>query len=260
MFKQKSVLILILSLLYFNLAGYSQVKSDSLNLQSKHSIQVTVAFPDTLKSELIQLSKRYQENLQKDGMSMKDYIPIVISILALAISYLLYFLTKQMTLKTNAIPVIIDMFREWRTEKIGVIASFTVIKKFSQEEIDNCEKITFDQIPDIEKRYHAVRVSHYFDNLGLLVYSGVLEPKHVISFVGSSAYKSWNILKTYIAAERELRKKRKNDDPHYQRHFEYFAALYLSYRKEINSELDEKAVWIEKTFLENESCADSPIN
>lgn len=68
---------------------------------------------------------------------------------------------------------------------------------------------------------HAITVSHFFDNLAVLVASGIGE-KLVISFMGESIDNAWLVLEPYIRRERELR------DGEYQ---EYFEDLVVRIRK-----------------------------
>jgi hypothetical protein len=76
-----------------------------------------------------------------------------------------------------------------------------------------------DALPD------AVRqLMWFYDNLGLLVVHGVVEPDPVISFVGGSAMWAWERLEPFIRAERAT-----SDEPtgghHYQEYFENLVLL-----------------------------------
>ena len=62
-------------------------------------------------------------------------------------------------------------------------------------------------LPD-EVARAALRVSHYLDNLGVLVANGLLEPELAAGFLGDSALRLWRDLYPFITRERELRTQR----------------------------------------------------
>jgi len=118
---------------------------------------------------------------------------IVIAALAIINSIALFYFTKLFAKRTNSIPAMIDYLGEWR--KPGGIKEsyYFIIHNFSDADIQNDKKFTLGTIPDYIKRNHAREVSHYFDNLGLLIYSGVLDEEYLISFVGGNACEAWRI-------------------------------------------------------------------
>lgn len=172
-------------------------------------------------------------------MELKDLLPNVISSFAILLSIYTLWKSSKVAKGTNSVPALIDYFREWRSEN-GVHESYDYIAQhFTDEDIKNNEKLTFDTIKDPDKKKHARRVSHYFDNLGLLSYSGVLEEEYLLAFIGASANRSWTILKTYIENERVRRIAAHDFDRHYQRHFQYFASQYRKKTNSIDRELDK---------------------
>lgn len=112
----------------------------------------------------------------------------------------------------NLLSITIDLFREWRSEEFKVSYTYVVRELRSHDTAHG-----FD-LP-IEARRHAVRVSHYLDNLGLLVHYGVVRRDLVISFIGGAILDAWTSLAPYIYTERD---KRQNV---YQEFFENLAAL-----------------------------------
>ncbi|RZK35993.1 MAG: hypothetical protein EOO61_11070 [Hymenobacter sp.] len=172
-------------------------------------------------------------------MKPENLIPIIISSITFLTSLLFFWLAAKQTKKNNSIPVLIDYLREWRKEN-GVIESYRFItNNFNLEDRQNDEKLTLNEIKDASKRKHAINVSHYFDNLGLLIYSGVLQEKHLVSFVGVNAQKSWEMLRTYIISQRKLNQSDPLGDRYYQIHFEYFASLYRGSIKSLDEELEK---------------------
>jgi len=172
-------------------------------------------------------------------METKDILPILISSVTFLTSLVFFWLTAKQTKKNNSIPALIDYLREWRKEG-GVIESYYfIVNNFSEDDVANESQLTLSTIKDEIRKKHAKNVSHYFDNLGLLVYSGAIEEKYLVSFVGVNAQKSWDILKNFIIAQRRLNKDEPFGDRHYQRHFEYFALLHRKGISALNRELDE---------------------
>ena len=172
-------------------------------------------------------------------MELKDILPNVISSIAILLSIYTLWKSSKATKGANSVPALIDYFREWRSDE-GVIKSYYfILQNFTDDDIKNKDRLTFETIKDPEKQKHARRVSHYFDNLGLLSYSGILEEDLLLAFIGASANRSWKILKTYIENERDRRIGAHDYDRHYQRHFQYFASQHRKKAKSIDAELDK---------------------
>lgn len=71
-----------------------------------------------------------------------------------------------------------------------------------------------------ENKEAAVRLSYYYDHVGLLIVGGLVPPRLIIGAIGGSVMKSWKVLEPYIEAER-----RKREFLQYQGHFKAFAAM-----------------------------------
>lgn len=69
----------------------------------------------------------------------------------------------------------------------------------------------------------ALRVSHYLDNLGVLVAHGLLDPKLAAGFLGDSTLRLWSQLQPFIARERTLRSP--------QAYLQYFEHLAVTLHK-----------------------------
>lgn len=64
-----------------------------------------------------------------------------------------------------------------------------------------------------------MRVSHYLDNLGVLVANDLLNPHLAAGFLGDSTLRLWSLLEPFIERERALRSPNA-----YLQYFEHLAA------------------------------------
>lgn len=107
-------------------------------------------------------------------------------------------LTRAAMQRSASLPVVVDLFREFRTEEQRTSRDFVTHKLGS---------VTHGPVsllaPDV--RDHVERVSHFFDNLGLLVAYDLANEALVAGFMGSSALHSWTAIEPFIRAERESR-------------------------------------------------------
>ncbi len=126
--------------------------------------------------------------------------------------------------KANAFPAAIDLFREFRDPE------FVADRRLLVGELRNCDPVLGMQgLPD-GVREAAFRVSHYLDNVGVLVAHRLIDPEIAGSFLGASALNLWEELKEFIRRERVLR-----SFPDYQMHFEHLAATVASLRLDSES-------------------------
>lgn len=80
----------------------------------------------------------------------------------------------------------------------------------------------------------AVLVANYLENVGLLVYLELVEPRIAIGFLGGSAERIWDELKPFIGCERTER------DGLYLEYFQYLVAtIRLMQSENPRSELRE---------------------
>lgn len=115
--------------------------------------------------------------------------------------------------KANAFPAAIDLFREFRDP------AFVADRRLLLQELENCDpELGMSGLPDGINQA-AFRVSHYLDNVGVLVAHKLIAPEIAVSFLGASALNLWRALEPFIRRERVLRS---YDD--YQMHFEHLAA------------------------------------
>ncbi len=139
----------------------------------------------------------------------------VISLVTSIVSAIIVYQQKRISRQTNMLPILVDMFKEFRSFEFKR-HQFYIYNQLRQE----CkpEETGFRNLPEAAAS-HVLPVSHYFDNLGVLVAMGVVDMKVVLGFVGGSIESTWAALKPYILRERELRAST------YQEHFEHLAAL-----------------------------------
>jgi hypothetical protein len=140
-----------------------------------------------------------------------EIISLTLSILALTTSIFFAFRQIVVSKQSNILPVLIDLFQEFRSTefKKHMIYIMTELNK----EHDPA-KTGYRYLPEPAAK-HVQPVSHFFDNLGILIASKAIDEKLIISFVGESAESAWSILEPYIQQERDIRK------GEYQEYFEH---------------------------------------
>jgi hypothetical protein len=139
-------------------------------------------------------------------------ISIALSVVAVVIGAILTI--RQSTLQEGAnVLATIDLFREWRSREFKESYEYVLTKLATSSQPGN--GFAFSG----EARIHAVRISHYLDNLGLLVYFKAVRRDLVLAFIGGSVLNCWKALSPYIYAERQKR------SGGYQEFFEHLAAL-----------------------------------
>lgn len=143
-------------------------------------------------------------------------VAIAIALLALAAAIVSAAISARQlreARKANAFPAAIDLFREFRDP------AFVADRNLLVRELRNCDPDAgMRGLPD-GVRQAAFRVSHYLDNVGVLVAHKLIDPEIAVSFLGASALNLWQELKEFIRRERVLR-----SYADYQMHFEHLAA------------------------------------
>jgi hypothetical protein len=101
--------------------------------------------------------------------------------------------------KANAFPAAVDLFREYRNREM------VAARRLLSQELpapENARAIR-DLTDDVAQA--ALKVSHYLDNLGVLVAHGLLRPELAAGFLGDSTLRLWQQLEPFIVQERALR-------------------------------------------------------
>ncbi|MGB2711419.1 MAG: hypothetical protein WBC33_07865 [Conexibacter sp.] len=141
---------------------------------------------------------------------------LAIAIAALAIAALAAAIAAwqlQETRKANAFPATVDLFREYRSREM--VAARRLLSQ-TLPDLDAANGIR--GLPD-DVAQAALRVSHYLDNLGVLVAHDLLDPKLAAGFLGDSTLRLWSQLERFVVRERELR-----SPTAYLQYFEHLAA------------------------------------
>jgi len=115
--------------------------------------------------------------------------------------------------KANAFPAAVDLFREYRNREM------VAARRLLSQELpapENAKAIR--DLPD-DVAQAALKVSHYLDNLGVLVAHGLLQPELAAGFLGDSTLRLWQQLEPFIVRERALRSPNA-----YLQYFEHLAA------------------------------------
>jgi hypothetical protein len=141
-----------------------------------------------------------------------------LSIVALGVSVVVARNQLRQSSITNAQPLAIDLFREFRERSADRRRLHKELPKIK----DSAKG--FESIADEELQQLARSTSHWYDNIGVLVAHGMVEPEYVAGFLGTSAIDTWNLLKRFIVGDRECRKSIGQDDD-YQDYFEYLVRL-----------------------------------
>jgi len=136
-----------------------------------------------------------------------------IATLLLVVGVIVALLALRETRRVTQLPAVIDLLREYRSEPMR-------LARVSIHNLPPCDpEWGFEQLG--RDREAVERVSHFLDNVGLLIAEKLLKPKPAAMFLGGSALGMWDVLAPYIDAERRV-----NNRPTYQRHFEHAAAIF----------------------------------
>lgn len=149
--------------------------------------------------------------MQNDDVSLAA---LIISIISLTVIAWLTGRQIRISEKTMNIPIVIDMFREFRKPEFKQHVAY-IHNKLEKDNPD--PKIGIYDIA-LPGKNSIIAVSHFFDNLGFLIIQKIVDEKTVISFMGESIQKVWDRLEPYIRAQR------KKDFPEYQAYFEHLVS------------------------------------
>ncbi len=145
------------------------------------------------------------------SFSPNEWITLLLSITALIISVVLTISQILLARTANRLPIGIDFLREFRSKDFK--------KDFKLAKDILTETKSYSSLSE-EDKYTINSVAHFYDNLGLLIYSETIKKSFILPFLGQNVITSWNIFRDYIL---EQRKERSN--PNYQSYFEYLAKI-----------------------------------
>ncbi|NOS93158.1 MAG: hypothetical protein HOP30_14650 [Cyclobacteriaceae bacterium] len=144
-------------------------------------------------------------------MTTIEIYTTVISSLALLVSVITFFKQIDILKKTNNLTAGIELMKEYRSQdfkrKVKTIFEQIELKNGITEEEDF---YCFDE----DTAFTMLQISHFFDNVGLLIYKKAIDKDLVISYMGENAEKVWRKLYPLI---KNVRKKKEG----YQSYFEH---------------------------------------
>ncbi len=115
--------------------------------------------------------------------------------------------------KANAFPATVDLFREYRSREM------VAARRLLSQRLPDAASPIRDLPDDVAQA--ALRVSHYLDNLGVLVAHDLLEPELAAGFLGDSTMNLWKRLMPFVVLERALRSPNA-----FLQYFEHLAATF----------------------------------
>lgn len=143
-------------------------------------------------------------------------LALTIAILALLVSTLLALISAwqlREARRANAFPAVVDLFREYRS--MEMVAARRLLSQRAKE-FD--ESLGIAGMPD-DVAQAALRVTHYLDNLGVLIAKELIGIELVAGFLGDSTLRQWQLLKGFIRSER-----RRRQPQAYMQYFEHLTA------------------------------------
>jgi hypothetical protein len=147
---------------------------------------------------------------------------IIISIVAVMTSVLLGWRALTLARQSNTMPVLIDLFREHRSERLADARHFVYF------DLPKCDlSLGIDGLPEGKKA--LVRdLAWFYDNIGTLVAHGVIDIEPVSGYLGQSVLLYWERMQPLVQAERK--KRHGQYDP--ERWQIYFENLYYLIREQ----------------------------
>nr|WP_024126085.1 hypothetical protein [Streptomyces sp. FR1]AHE38703.1 Hypothetical protein pFRL2_28c [Streptomyces sp. FR1] len=143
---------------------------------------------------------------------------LVVSLLAFGVSGLVSWRQLRLSHHANALPVVVDLFREHRSVRLARARTFV------HEELPACDlSLGLAGLPE-EGRDLVRELGWYYDNLGALVAHGVVDVEPVSGYLGGSVISVWEQMEPLVRAERARRMQKSLPDP--DRWQAYFETLY----------------------------------
>ncbi|CAM5549207.1 DUF4760 domain-containing protein [Streptomyces microflavus] len=143
---------------------------------------------------------------------------LVVSLVALAVTGAVSFRQLRLTEHANTLPVLVDLFREHRSERLAQ-ARQVVHERLPAHDLS----AGLAGLPERDR--DLVReLAWFYDNLGALVAHGVVDIEPVSGYLGGSVISVWESMRPLVQAERDKRAQNAMPDPN--RWQEYFENLY----------------------------------
>jgi hypothetical protein len=149
-------------------------------------------------------------------MTNFDILSITFSALALIVSATVAQRQLGASRNSDSTLVLIELLKEFRSPEM-LSDRARIIRELDSGRFDPSGG--FRGLPD-DMRMSVERVSHFFDQVGLLIAHDLAPADALISFFGIGAMQYWQRLHDYLISERRLR-----DPAKYQEYFEIFVNL-----------------------------------
>jgi hypothetical protein len=128
-----------------------------------------------------------------------EFAALSISLVALLVSAGAAERQRRVSLRATALPLVIDLFREYRSP------TFLAARRVLADRLPGLDpRFGYSGLPP-DVREHVQTMSYFFDNLGVMVASGLADPALVSAFAGESAEYQWGQLRPFIEGERTVR-------------------------------------------------------
>lgn len=118
---------------------------------------------------------------------------VLIAFAALVVAGTTGFIALRTSRQANSLAILVHLFEEFRNKHVEARTWLTEQSDDPHRSVSGC----YNTLPE-----SVVRLSHYLDNVGLLVYQGVVSRRVVGSFVGGASIHAWRVLKPYCIVER----------------------------------------------------------
>ncbi|MGW8971941.1 DUF4760 domain-containing protein [Streptomyces platensis] len=143
---------------------------------------------------------------------------LAVSVVALVVSGAAALRQLRLAQHANALPVLVDLFREHRSVRLARA------RHFVHQQLPDCDlSAGLAGLPEDEG--DLVReLAWYYDNLGALVAHGVVDIEPISGYLGGSVISVWESMEPLVEAERAKRASKGMPDPN--RWQEYFENLY----------------------------------
>jgi hypothetical protein len=176
-----------------------------------------------------------------------DILTLILSLLALVSSAVVAQRQIGASRSSDSTLVLLELLKEYRSPEM-LSDRARIIRKLDPDQLDPSGG--YRGLPD-EMRLSVERISHFFDQVGLLISHHLAPTDALITFFGSGAMQYWQRLHPYLAAERALR-----GSTLYQAYFEIFAAvserrdpekLLIAVLRRMTSPVSLKDLWLRWT-------------
>jgi hypothetical protein len=146
---------------------------------------------------------------------------LLVSLTAAVVAY--YFGRRQSVTarQANQMPVLVDLFREHRSEKLANARAF--VHTLGEGDFELGQGLA--GLP-ADMQIGVRELMWFYDNLGALVAHGIVDLEPVAGYLGGSVMDCWTKLTPLVNGEREQRKVRRSGDPYrWQEYFQNLDAL-----------------------------------